>query len=938
MTMAHVFEPTSWGLLFTGSRKWSLSFDVDQLELQLTFDGKRYKTVVDGSDEPVLVHPGVFWSALTLRMDGLTPSRVDGLPRGRARALQKAIADSKAASKLAKERAARQQAFNAAYAQISAWVSDVIRRGDAMRDRMGWVPFEDQMEMLQSRPKLALSDDALLRHVRDPANRASLPDEPKKLETILNFREQQWLSFCRICNFGSVHDEKKWPRELFDQVESKPLTPDQIRAVMCFENRMLVVASAGSGKTSTMVAKAVYAVHRQIVSPDRILLLAFNAKAAEELGARSETAFKRVGRPDVKVEARTFHSLGLSIIGNATGRKPSVPDWAVDAAAGLRKLEAIVDDLKDRSTEFRTRWDLFRVVFGRDLPEFGSTSASDGWDRDGNGYVRTNRGERVRSHEERLICDWLFYNGVNYEYERQYEFDTATAEHRQYFPDFYYPDIGLYHEHFALNAAGEPPPEFIGYLDGVVWKRAEHKRRGTKLIETTSHQLRTRSLDDVLGKQLTAHGVLLDPNPDRHTPERGFPPMENEKLVALVRIFITHMKSNCLTIDAMLQRLDADNRDAFIQRHKMFLEIVGPVLNAWDDALAVEGGIDFEDMLNQAAAHLEAGRYESPFELVMADEFQDASRARARLCRALVNRRGRFFFAVGDDWQSINRFAGSDISVMTAFADWFGHSEVLKLEQTFRCPQGLCDVSSEFISKNPNQLKKKVRSATPALGPVLRALQVDSKGELQGAIDAYLAQLNRDLMEGNLPPGKDGKVSVFILGRYNADISYIPRNWQARYGRLISLSFLSMHRSKGAEADYVILPAMLSRTFPSTRADDPVLAMAMPAGDTYALGEERRLFYVALTRARRSVALFTVKGETSSFLNELVTDGVVKVEASRGEVVEEERCPACGTGVIVQRTGPYGVFEACSSYPRCEYKPRRGGTAAQTRRGSVSTS
>src|SRR6202000_1952169 len=148
------------------------------------------------------------------------------------------------------------------------------------------------------------------------------------------------------------------------------------------------------------------------------------------------------------------------------------------------------------------KWDLFRVVFGRDLPEFGSTSISDGWDRDGNGYVRTIRGERVRSHEERLICDWLFYNGVNYEYEREYEFDTATADHRQYFPDFYYPDIGVYHEHFALNAAGEPPAEFTGYLDGVAWKRAEHKRRGTKLIETTSHQLRTRSLDDVLGKQL----------------------------------------------------------------------------------------------------------------------------------------------------------------------------------------------------------------------------------------------------------------------------------------------------------------------------------------------------------------------------------------------------------------------------------------------------
>ncbi|CAG4892403.1 UvrD-helicase domain-containing protein [Paraburkholderia saeva] len=923
--MSTVFEPTSWGLLFTGSRRWCLRLDTNALELQLSLDGKLYRTDLDGCDEPVVIHSGIFWSALTLQMDGLTPTRIDGLPSRRVRALRRAVADGKASARLAKQRVIQHQAFSEDYVRMREWLDSQGILERAIRGKMGWLPYEDQQDMLQARPKLTLARETFLSHLQDPGVRQLLPDALSDIEDVVTKYHADWRLHWVALNSTAVAGSDTLKRELFDLVEKQPLTDEQIRAVMCFDNRVLVVASAGSGKTSVMVAKAVYAVHRQIVGPDRILLLAFNAKAAEELATRTDTAFKRVGRPDVKVEARTFHSLGLSIIGSATGRKPNVPDWAVDAAAGLRKLEAIVDDLKDRSTEFRTKWDLFRVVFGRDLPEFGGASASDGWDRDGNGYVWTIRGERVRSHEERVICDWLFYNGVNYEYEQPYEFDTSTADHRQYFPDFYYPDIGLYHEHFALNAAGNPPPAFAGYLDGVAWKRAEHERRGTKLIETTSHQLRTRSLDDVLGKQLTAHGGVLDPNPDRPIPERGFPPMESEKLIALVRIFITHVKSNCLTIDEIRRRISAENGDVFVQRHRMFLEIVEPVLRGWDDALNAEGGIDFEDMLNQAAAHLESSRYQSPFELVMADEFQDASRARARLCRALVNRRGRFFFAVGDDWQSINRFAGSDISVMTAFADWFGYSEVLKLEQTFRCTQALCDVSSEFITKNPNQLKKKVLSATPAMGPVLKALQVESRGELQGAIDSYLAQLYRDLMEGSVPPGRDGTVTVFVLGRYNRDMSYVPNGWQVRYGSLISLSFLSIHRSKGAEADYVILPAMLNPAFPNTRADDPVLAMAMPTGDTYPMSEERRLFYVALTRARRSVALFTVKGETSSFLNELVKDGALKVEANSGEVIEEERCPACEVGVIVKRSGPYGLFEACSSYPRCEFKPRRGG-------------
>src|SRR5690606_789528 len=102
---------------------------------------------------------------------------------------------------------------------------------------------------------------------------------------------------------------------------------------------------------------------------------------------------------------------------------------------------------------------------------------------------------------------------------------------------------------------------------------------------------------------------------------------------------------------------------------------------------------------------------------------QDASKARARLCRALVQKPGRYFFAVGDDWQSINRFAGADVSVMTRFNEWFGKSQVLKLEQTFRCPQALCDVSSVFVSKNPSQIAKRVRSVAPEVGPVLQAFQ-----------------------------------------------------------------------------------------------------------------------------------------------------------------------------------------------------------------------
>lgn len=346
----------------------------------------------------------------------------------------------------------------------------------------------------------------------------------------------------------------------------------------------------------------------------------------------------------------------------------------------------MIDGLKDSNPLFRTRWDLFRVVLSRDLPKFGKEEeGAEDRDRNTKKYgFRTLRDEVVKSHGERMIADWLFYNGVDYEYRPAYIHETADAAHRQYHPDFFYPTIDLYHEHFALDANGQPPAEFIGYMQGIEWKRSLHAKHATALIETTSAQLRTGAAFHILEKELTARGIKLDPNPDRET--IGRKAIENEDLVRLFCTFLTHAKSNDLADPDLRERMRDSKAGAFIYRHEMFLDLFEDIRNAWEKSLRASNSIDFEDMLNIAADHLESGRWESPYTLVTVDEFQDASRARARLTRALVNKPNRFLFAVGDDWQSINRFAGADLAAMTKFDEWFGKSVTLKLERTFRCP------------------------------------------------------------------------------------------------------------------------------------------------------------------------------------------------------------------------------------------------------------
>jgi DNA helicase-4 len=888
------WRPTAWGKALTNAGDWHLALHDDIVTV--TVGGIVIATAVEDV-AAVVVTRGMFWSRIVLQV-GERVTRLRGIRSKDAAAFEQAFTAARQSLHLRRLIAE----FDAGAHQATLWLNGFTAALTEHLQTKGWITTEFSAHWAAR--KAAVGFSHLL---DDPLLRAHITAQSGDIADTMAHWSEDVHDVARRENQNHLERETDECREFFDNVESSPLTPEQTKAVVCFDNRMLVVASAGSGKTSTMVAKAGYALHRNLVPADKILMLAFNASAAKQLKQRARDRLTPLGLDADQIVTRTFHAFGLDVVGQATGRKPSLAPWLEDGG-DVKQLGIIVDRLRATDVIFRSEWDFFRAVLARDYPDDDGVKPASG-----EGYL-TSRGETVKSAGERMIADWLFFNGVDYTYEKRYEIDTVDEEHGHYRPDFYYPEINAYHEHWAIDSDGGTP--FEGYLDSVAWKRQIHRTHGTALLETTMSELWGGSALTELGTELTERGISLQPDPDRLA--AGQKPVENALLLGTFRTFLIHAKSNGLSDEHLSERLAEQAQGPVRYRDASFLRLFTAIRREWNEKLKADDCIDFEDMLTLAAEHLENGGWHSPYDLVMVDEFQDASFARARFIRALVAGPAQYLFAVGDDWQSINRFAGADLSVMTGFESWFGPSEIMRLERTFRFPQSLADVSSAFVLQNPTQISKSVVSSTAEFPPTVGVVTVDSDDAVAAAIRHRLTSLHRWVANGTIPKVSGRKLSVRVLGRYQHQSSYLTGC--EHLSDLLDISFMTIHASKGGEADYIVVAGMVSGKwgFPSTIPNDPVLRLAMPAAEVFPRAEERRLFYVALTRARRGVLLVTVDKHESRFVMELIRDQKVVRTNAIGEVLASVVCPRCDRGFMVERTGKRGPFLGCRRYPRCK--------------------
>ncbi len=315
-------------------------------------------------------------------------------------------------------------------------------------------------------------------------------------------------------------------QEFFDKIENNPLTHSQRLACIINEDNNLVLAGAGSGKTSVIIAKAGYLIKSKLAEPHEILILAYGRKASQETDERIKQKLPQIEG----VTSSTFHKLGLNIIGSATGKKPRVSKLQEDLAEFYSLINRMVTELTKKDTAYNQRViDYFVTYLVPYSDEFQFekqgeyfSALKDGdmrslksrieWAEKRSGRISLQQ-EQLKSFEEVVIADFLFVNGVKYIYEYPYKIDTATVDKTQYQPDFYLPDYDIYIEHFGISRDGKTPPfvDEFSYMQGVTWKRALHMEHGTKLVETYSYEMKEGVLTDLLHSKLEKHGVKFSP-------------------------------------------------------------------------------------------------------------------------------------------------------------------------------------------------------------------------------------------------------------------------------------------------------------------------------------------------------------------------------------------------------------------------------------------
>ncbi len=727
----------------------------------------------------------------------------------------------------------------------------------------------------------------------------------------------------------------KLNKDYFENIAGRSLDSDQIRAVLTDDDNTQIVAGAGTGKTLTLQAKVKYLIEKQGILPSEILCISFSNSARDDLAEKLE---KTLGGNIVDV--RTFHSIGYKILGMNDDNR-DVPNGKIDELIDYFFKDIVVDKpelVKDVIEFFSYYYDI--IYLNQNKLELETIKSKlnrlDEFDEflreQMNIIVGEEKEEYVNSIHELIVANYLFIHNISYELKKELVYDVEEDLNNNYFSNFYLPENDIYIN--LLSLCPDENTEKLKIIDIA-------KNDSTKIINIYNYGEDIESILKVLEDELIKYKVNIDEIDYLNLfnlliIEKNL--VEYKNFIKTVKTFINLFKGNAEYIDEngnnisqlKFKNYQKENSEKFNgsieKRNKFFLAIIQEIYEIYTNSLEEYDYIDFDDMINDAVIALKNGAKIDNYKYIIVDEYQDTSHTRYNLLKEMQNSTGAKVVVVGDDWQSIYGFTGCDISLFSNFDKYFENPKMVKIQVTYRNSQNLIDVVGDFIQMNKNLIPKKLISAKKT-AKKLNEKPIKLVGYVSRA-EKVLSLIN--IIDEIAEKNEDAK--ILILGRNNADIFEISCKdiftfiEEKDYTKIIyqnnpklNIEFRTVHKAKGLEADYVMVLNLTDKLngFPNKMLNDPVLDFVTKKNnENIDYPEERRLFYVALTRTENDVYLFHNDISPSIFIDQIKSYDKVKnlkfvfsneeihqmnlLLNKKYEVIGTRiTCPECNSGEII---------------------------------------
>lgn len=694
--------------------------------------------------------------------------------------------------------------------------------------------------------------------ILDTLNR--LKDFPELQNVLIKIKEDNDRYIEENMNHHFFSDEK------YNQLDS-----EQRRAVVDNNYASLVIAGAGSGKTSVVTAKVHFLISELKISPEKIAIITFTNKATAEIKDRVKNENVQISTihsfaKNIIVQSENIDPTRIVIIQDNKNKNEKANDWETDKNnLKLQLIKKAVEQTVSENEEdfFKFNYSLSRPIDSVEWIEI-EKAYSNRSDKIRSNFITLN-GFKVKSRQEQQICDYLFQMGVTVEYEPQLVIGALNLR-----PDFYLPDYDIYIEHFALDKKGKAPQTFTQpekYEKRALEKIHLYKEKNIKMIVSYSYQFDDNSWQDFLTDEMVKVGITFKPRSFEEIKEC----LKDEDWQIHKNTFALKVKDSISKIAIFKKTEDEllhlNKLHARSQRERdkttLFLKMLFNVFRCYNK-LKEQYQYDYNDLVVEATTILDSKTFNGleNIEYLIVDEFQDTSLLLFDFINAFFSSAPNCkFFAVGDDWQAIYKFNGGQISLMSAFEKKFPYSSLLKISTNYRSNANIVSASKFFIEKNSSQISKDIKSFNNGPTEELLVLSFNQ-------LEHYISSMK------NLESEK-----IFFLYRsavIKADNEIVEK--KLKQGRKINYEFHTIHGSKGLQAETVFL-INVGDEFPGENIN--LIDYLFQGGDQEPIknAEERRLMYVAMTRAKKRFVVLVPNDLSFSnlplFVQELLNDGIL---------------------------------------------------------------